>query len=252
MMNKLLFAFVAFSIVPNSMTAQEARKTIKGKVSSFANNLQGVYVINQQTEKNAQTEENGYFTIPVTEGDTLIFSSIRFKARKIAIKSADFDKGLLVVRLVPMMEQLQEVQVFQYKNINAVALGIIPKGQKTYTPAERKFKTGTDYDAQFGLNTSVTLDPLFNVLSGRSAELRKNIEVERKEMLLAKIDNLYETEHFTKNLGLPEEHVKGFQFYIVENPSFVQALKAKNKTMASFLMGELAVKYKLILAQEKK
>jgi len=251
-MNKLLFAFVAFSIVPNSSSAQEIRKTIKGKVSSFANNLQGIYVINQQSEKNAQTEENGYFTIPVTEGDTLVFSSIRFKARKIAIQSADFDKGLLIVRLDPMMEQLQEVQIFQYKNINAVALGIIPKGQKTYTPAERKFRTGMGYDAQIGLNTSVTLDPLFNSLSGRAAELRKNIEVERKEMLLAKIGNLYEPEFFVQKLELPEEHVKGFQFYIVENPSFVQALKAKNKTMATFLMGELAVKYKLILAEEKK
>ena len=52
--------------------------------------------------------------------------------------------------------------------------------------------------------------------------------------------------------ALAEEHVKGFQFYLVENPSFVTALKAKNKTMATFLMGELAVKYKELIAQEKK
>lgn len=250
-MNKLLFAFVAFSIVPNSTSAQEIRKTIKGKISAFANNLQGVYVINQQSEKNVLTEENGYFSIPVTAGDTLVFSSIRFKARKIGIKKEDFDNGLLIVRLEPTMEQLQEVQIFKYTNINAVSLGIIPKGQKTYTVAERRLKAGTDYDPQIGLNSSLELDPLFNAFSGRAAELRKNIAVERKEMLLAKIDNWYELEYFTQKLTIPEEHVKGFQFYIVENPSFVQAVKAKNKTMATFLMGELAVKYQLILAAEK-
>ena len=251
-MNKLLFAFVVFSIVPNATSAQEIRKTLKGKISALANNLHGVYVINQQTEKDATTEENGYFLIAAKAGDTLMFSSTNFNAKKMAVQETDFEKGLLVVRLEPTMQQLAEVEVFQYKNINAVALGIIPKGQKTYTPAERKFKTATGYDAQIGLNTSVTLDPIFNLLSGKTAELRKNIEVERKERLLAQIDYLYETDYFVKKLELPVEQVKGFQFYIVENPSFVSALKDKNKTMATFIMGELAAKYKLILEAEKK
>ena len=39
------------------------------------------------------------------------------------------------------MNQLKEVIVFQYKNINAVALGIISKNQRGYTPAERKLAT---------------------------------------------------------------------------------------------------------------
>ena len=248
-MNKFLIAFVVLSITPQSALGQ-VRRVVKGKVSAFANNLQGVYVINLQSGKDVLTEENGYFSIPVTPGDTLVFSSIRFKARKWAVAADDPDKGLLVVRLEPTMQQLDEVRVMQYKNINAEALGIIPKGQKKYTPAGRKLRTATGYDAQIGLNTTATLDPVFNLLSGRTAELRKNIGVEHKERLLDKLDAWYEPAYFVEKLGLPEYHVKGFQFYIVENPSFAKAMNNHNKTMATFLMGELAVKYKEILACE--
>lgn len=252
-MNKFLFAFVAFSIVPNKIEAQETdtRKPVKGKISAYANSLQGIYIVNLQTEKNTVTEVNGYFSIPVAVGDTLMFSSTQFKAKKVAVQESD-PQDLLLVKLEPVMNQLDEVMVFQYKNINAVDLGIIPKGQKSYTPAERKFKTATGYDAQFGLDTKVTLDPVFNLLSGRTAELRKNIEVEKKEHRLGKIENWYGADYFTGKLKIPEEHLKGFQYYIVENPRFVSALNANNKTLATFLMGELAVKYLQILVDEKK
>ena len=249
-MNKFLFVFVAFSVVPNKAHAQEIRKIIKGKVSSYANNLEGIYIVNMKTEKNAVTAANGYFAIPAAAGDTLMFSSTQFKGRRIAVENDDQD--LLLVKLEPVMNELQEVKIFQYKDINAVAMGIIPKGQKSYTPAERKLKMATGYDAQIGLNTQITLDPVFNLLSGKAAELRKNVLVEKKEFLLAKIENWFEAAYFTQRLKIPEVHVKGFQYYIVENPRFVASVNEKNKTMATFIMGELAVQYLQILDAEKK
>ena len=249
-MNRFLVVFVAFSFVPNRIEAQETRKNIKGKVLASANNLEGIYIVNIKTEKTVVTEANGYFTIPAAVGDTLMFSSTQFKARKIAIEEGHPE--LLIVKLEPVMNELQEVTVFQYKDINAVALGIIPKGQKTYTPAERKFKAATDYDAQIGLDTKISLDPLFNSLSGRTAELRKNVEVEKKEFLLIKLGNWYDVEYFTEKLKIPLEYIKGFQYYIVENLRFVASVNEKNKTMATFIMGELAAQYLQILVDEKK
>lgn len=234
------------------MAQEDTRKTIKGKATAYANSTEGIDVINMQTEKNTITEASGYFSIPVQVGDTLVFSSTQFKARKVAISETDINNDLLLVKLEPIMNKLDEVQVFQYKNINAVALGIISKDQKTYTPAERRYKTAMGYDAQIGLNTSLTIDPLFNLLSGRAAELRKNLLIEKKEMLLDKIDYLFERDYFVQKLKIPEEHVKGFQFYLVENDRFVASLHTKNKTMATFIMGELAVKYLEIIAVEKK
>lgn len=249
--NKFLFLFVGITLLPQKAGAQEIRKPLKGKVSAFANSLSGILVINMQSEQDAHTQENGYFDIAVKPGDTLMFSSTQFKAKKVPVTAAKIEEEMLLVRLEPVMNHLDEVQVFQYKGIDAVSLGIIPKSTKHYTPAERKLRTATGYDAQIGLNTSVTLDPVFNLLSGRTAELLKNVVVEKKEILLAKIQARYEDEHFTKNMHIPQEHVKGFQFYLAENARFATAFNAKNYTMAAFIMSELSVQYLEILAKEQ-
>ena len=82
--------------------------------------------------------------------------------------------------------------------------------------------------------------------------LKKEMIVESKEMLLEQIENKYEKEYFITKLKIPEEYVKGFQFYLVENNRFVTTMNSKNNTMTIFLMGELAAKYLEIIASEKK
>lgn len=252
-MNKLLRIILILTALPFCMVAQQTeRKILKGKVTATVSNLEGIYVINLNSEKSTTTERSGYFNIPVTVGDSLMLSSIQFKGIKVVITELDLKKELFFVKMHPLMTQLEEVTVFQYKNINAVALGIIPKGQKSYTPAERRLRTATGLDARIGLNTSITIDPLLNLLSGRTAELLKNIEVERKEFLLQKIQNQFEKDYFISKLKIPEEYVKGFQYYIVENDRFVTLMNSKNNTMTTFFMGELAVAYLEIITREKK
>jgi len=65
-----------------------------------------------------------------------------------------------------------------------------------------------------------------------------------------KIERWYEEKYFTETLKIPQEYVKGFLFYIVEDSKFVEVVNAKNKTMATFVMNELATKY-LELLKEK-
>ena len=118
------------------------------------NNLESIYVVNLQSENGTMTESGGYFSIPVKVGDTLMLSSIQFKGKKITITETDLSKELVFIKMQPLMIALAEVKVFQFKKINAVALGIIPKGQKTYTPAERKYNTATN--TYLNLNLDVT------------------------------------------------------------------------------------------------
>jgi len=251
-MNKILLTFLIINLLPKTLQAQQtACKSLNGKVTADANDLAEIYVLNLKTQIATKTQDGGYFSINAQVGDTIMLSSIHFKAKRIGVSKEDLDKELLFIKLQPIMHQLEEVTVFQYKNINAVALGIIPKGTKSYTPAERKLRTATGLDAQIGLNTSVTLDPLFNMLSGRTAMLKKELIVETKETNMQRIENMFEKEYFIEKLKIPEEYVKGFRFYLVENDRFVSVLNSKNKAMATFMMGELAVKYLDIIACEK-
>lgn len=225
-----------------------ASKKINGKVTADYNDLESIYIVNLKTEKSTLTERGGYFSINASVGDTIMFTAVQFKSLKIILKEEDFNKELLFVKMETFIRVLDEVKINEYKDINAVSLGIISSKTKHYTPAERKLKTASDSDAQIGTNTSIGLDPILNWMSGRTTMLKKEVEVEKKELMLTKIQNLYEAEYFVETLKIPEDFVKGFQYYIVEDAKFVEALKAKNKTMATFIMNELAVTYKDLIA----
>lgn len=225
-----------------------APKKINGKVTADYNDLESIYIVNLKTEKSTLTERGGYFSINASVGDTIMFTAVQFKSVKIALKEEDFNKELLFVKMETFIRVLDEVKINEYKDINAVSLGIISSKTKHYTPAERKLKTASNSDAQIGTNTSIGLDPILNWMSGRTTMLKKEVEVEKKELMLTKIQNLYESEYFVETLKIPEDFVKGFQYYIVEDAKFVEALKAKNKTMATFIMNELAVTYKELIA----
>jgi hypothetical protein len=81
------------------------------------------------------------------------------------------------------------------------------------------------------------------MISGRTAMLKKEIEVEKKYNLLAKIDALFEEEYYINTLKIPGDYIKGFQFYCIEDEKLATALQSKNKTMTMFLIVPLAEKY---------
>ena len=216
---------------------------IKGKVVSTSSSLEGIHILNLNKGIGIATDNRGYFTIRVAIGDTLQFSAIHLIATKHIIEKDDFGENLLFVEMKSKLNELEEVTIVQYKNINAVSLGIIPKNQKTYTPAERKLKAASDLDGLYGTNTKIGLDPLLNWISGRTRMLKKEVEVEKNEFLIDATSDYYQKEYFTDVLKIPEDYVDGFLFYIVENSRFVMAMKDKNKTMATFILSELAVEY---------
>ncbi|MFN3968010.1 hypothetical protein [Flavobacterium sp.] len=247
----LLLLTVNVTIAQNSLV-----KSIKGKVASESVDLDGIYIINLKSDIATATEKEGYFSLKVSVGDTLMFSAIQIKGKKIVVSQEDFDKDLFLVKLEPMINRLDEIIVKQYKNINAVSLGIISPNTKHYTPAERKLKTASGVDVagntDGSMGGSVGLDPLFNWMSGRSTMLKKELEVERKETLLQKIENQFSIDYFVKKLKIPEEYVKGFWYFVVEDSKFVSAMTVKNKTMATFVLAELATKYIDLLKAEDK
>lgn len=232
------------------------QNTFNGKIIANTGDVEGVYVVNTRTEVMAITNVSGDFSIEAKVGDTLVFSSIQFKEMRIVITEENFSDLNFTVKLNPVIHQLQEVIIKRYDNINSVALGIIPGGQKSYTQAERRLQTATGLNATASAGSmaggSVSVDPLLNFLSGRTAMLKKELAVEKKETFMKILENMFTLDHFVNRLKIPLEYVKGFEYYAVENDKFTAILNSKNKTSTEFLLGELAVKYKEILAIENK
>jgi hypothetical protein len=237
--------YISLFLITVTAVAQE-RKPLKGKVISDFDALDGIYVINKTDEATVVTARGGYFTINAQPNDTLVFSAIQFEAKDVALSEKDFGGDLLFVPLKVHTRDLEELVINDYKHINSESLGLVPKGQKQYTPAERKLATASKWKMN-----PMGLDPVINMLSGRTAMLKKAAETEKKELLIERISYLYSDEDIVAMFKVPQEYVKGFVFYVVENNYFVKALNSQNESMVEFLLNGLAGKYLELIADEK-
>jgi hypothetical protein len=239
----LLFSVFLFNLSGFSQTL------LKGKVISDASTLEGIHIINLTNKEVVLTEQGGFFSILAKANDTLMFSAMQVKGVQVVLKQTDFSENLYFMRLKAQITALDEVYIKNYPEINAVSLGIIPKGTKSYTPAQRRLRTATNAEGSGG--GAVGVDPLINWISGRTAMLKKEVEVESKERLLVRLSILYEEVFFIETLKIPSEYIKGFQIFALDEPRLVASLKSKNTTLTTFILGELAEKYKSMTFPEK-
>jgi hypothetical protein len=250
-----LLCFIVFWCTTQLFAQGNVAVECHGKVNADMTNLEGIYVINLKTENAAITDREGYFAIKAVVGDTLLLSSVQFKSTKKVLTPEDAKNTLFFVKMKPIMNELKEVIVRRYPNISAEAMGIIPYGQKKYTPAERKYYTATDLNAHASIGGlsggSISADPLLNFLSGRTAMLKKELEVEKKETFIVQLESLFDQHHYVNILHIPSIYVKGFQYFAVENPKFTRVLETKNRTSIEFLLGELATQYLEIIVPKK-
>jgi len=224
----LFLFFGTFSLWSQDRT----EKLLQGIIAADDALLSGIEVVNLGNEKVTLTNSKGEFSILAKADDILVFSSKSLEMRRVLIDDDDIKSGTITVNMYPKINELNEVIV---KKSPIEGVSIIP-GQKQYTPAERKLHTATT-----GL-----LDAPINWMSGRTAMLKKEVAVERKERLLDKIGILYEDKYYIETLKIPEIYIDDFQRYIIEDKEFTAALKVKNRTMMLFLISKLAVNYNAI------
>ncbi|AWM14065.1 hypothetical protein NHF50_09385 [Flavobacterium sp. NRK F10] len=232
----LLLFLVQFSFAQHNFI-------LKGKIVSQSYQLEGINVVNQTQDIGVATQRGGYFTIEAKVNDTIIFSAINLRGTMHVVTEEDQTKELLFVPMEALVNQLNEVVLTEYKSITTESLGIIPKGMRSYTPAERKLKQATGGDNQYGLNSSVSFDAILNGISGRTRMLKKELEVEKREMLLENVKLDYSEEYLTKNLNIPGELVEGFLYYLIEDREFVAAYRSDNKTMCEFVLNKVASRF---------
>jgi hypothetical protein len=224
-----------------SLFAQE-RQPLNGKVTSDFDDLDGIYVINKTSDATVVTTRGGYFTINAQPCDTLVFSAIQFTATAIRVEEQGFGDSMLFVPLEKFNRELDELVIIDYSYINSESLGLVPEGQKRYTPAERRVAT-----ASSGRMNPLGLDPIFNAFSGRTKMLKNAAEIEKKENLMEKIGYLYTEDDIIAKLKVPADYVRGFIYYAVENKRFVKAMDEKDNGMAKFMLSAMAEKYVRLL-----
>ena len=228
-----------------------AEKVINGTIICDSNLVEGVHVLNLVNEKSTVTDRNGHFSIVAKQGDLLVFSAVHLNYWRKSIKENDFKTGFLEVIMTPKEVKLNEVVLTEYTKINAQELGIINYKPKAYTPAERKLRPTkiTQMDLIGLMGFRLPLDPLLYWATGRTKMLKNDLKIEKKELLLRKLDDWNDNEFYVNQLKIPKEFVDGFKYYIIYDDELMSYLQSNNKIQGNFRISKLATDF-LIYMEE--
>lgn len=229
------------------ITAQGSdEKWVKGQITSDAIPLEGVNITNTLNKISVVSDKYGAFSVLAKEGDVLAFSAVNCEPLRKFISKQEFNSGSIIVNMTTRNIELDEVVINKHPEISAENMGIIPRDQIKLTPAERRLQTAGDFKPIHLLGLLgglLAVDPILNAINGRTKMLKKEVTVEKKEFLMAKLEVLFEDKYYIEKLKIPEEEIRGFQYYCVEDADFVSSLKDKNKSMCMFLIVGLAFNY---------
>ncbi|QYJ68586.1 hypothetical protein [Flavobacterium litorale] len=243
-MNRQLLLYIL--LFPIITWAQE-RVLLQGRVMVNENAISNIYVINTTAGEETRSAIGGSFSIAAQPGDRLVFYSPTIITREFILREEAFSESPFVVTVTPQAYELNEVVIDKYGAIDEESLGLVPKNQKRYTPAERRLKTAGDFNPTIfigAIGGAMSLDPIINAISGRTKMLKKELKTERKDRLLVLAENLFDNEQqIATAYNIPKEYVKGFLYHSIEDRDFAQALNDRNDAQAKFLLNILAEKY---------
>jgi len=227
-----------------STFAQE-RGEIRGRVSQKDSLLENVVLRNVTTKRATVTDSNGYFSLKASVGDTLLFSRIGLVDLIKKLNNADFETKLLEIKMKELINELQEVNIQNTPEINAVSLGIIPKKIKTLTTNERRLQTAGDFKwiHLLGiLGGNLQIDPILNAINGRTKQLKRNILIEHKLKNIAVLEGY--TTYLQEVLNLTKKEAQRIISLAGEEESVQQVIDSNNPDRIKFYLLDTWIKYK--------
>lgn len=234
MTKNLLVLFIC--LVFNTIYCQEI-DLVRGFVTFNNVPLEKVNVINISNNKYAITDIKGIFYLNAKADDSLQFTFIGYQTiTKVLTHNDIFSKNLLIV-MKTNSTKLDEVVITNNSKITAFSLGIIQKKITPLSTNERRLKTAGDFKPIHLLNLlggSLPLDPILNSLNGKTKNLKKNIEIEKKEASRTYLKLNYE-EYIKTTLKLKNnDDLNRFYYFVVDRKDLLENIIAKNDLLIKF------------------
>lgn len=239
------YLLIVLFLVSTFSFSQTKEKLIKGRIISGPVTVENVEVINVANQRMVITNSKGEFEIWAKTNDLLLFSNSNYEDSRKRLWEEEYNSGKIEIKIVPIVTELEEVVVTQTDEI-----GNEYKAAKQYTPAERKLVTGATPIRQIQ-GIGISNDAIINAISGKTKMMKKQVSVEKKEMALIRIDEMYDDSYFTDQLKIEKDYVDGFKYYVVNDEEFLETLKTENKRALDKIFFNLSAEYKEVLAGEK-
>ena len=242
--NIIIFFFLAGSLQAYSQKSGILHGLVKNRDSVVEN----VVVRNISNDRLTTTDSDGIFSLPVKQGDTLVFSHMSLRDLIVFIEEDDLNSDPLLLRMVEVENELDEVVLKDYSEINAVSLGIIPKKIERPSLNERRLRTAGDFKwiHLLGiLGGSLQIDPILNAINGRTKKLKRNIKIEKKIENINFLKDNY-SEYMIVTMGLSDQEIGQLVSFAVEDVNLQKLINDKNDARIKFFLHDAWIKFKKV------
>ena len=200
------------------------RVSLHGQVVNDSAKIEAGIVFNINSKSGTTINSQGVFSILAKVNDTLLFSSLAFKSKKIGLSKSHFSTPFLRVKLEILTKQLLEVVVYAKKNIRPIEGGSQAIVDRYYFDNEKSsLKNSTmppDGTLENGMDFVRMYRDILKILKINNPERRDFISPKNfTEMIMNKIWYTF----FTNTLQLKDDEI-GLFLIFCENDSKSKAL----------------------------
>ncbi len=261
-----LLLAILFSI---SIYSQE-EVLLKGIIKAESLEESSIHIINLTQRSGTVNNSSGEFQIKVQVNDTLVFSSVQFKKKKIRVTSEIYNKAFIEVVLIEEINDLGEMKISDIAltgNINTDLSSFevvrdLPYNINFGDVKNARFEADIN-DAQSipenlafqqnqiikpgGPGASVNLLAVAGVISnllGLKKDSAKPFYAGKSISAKDQLRKLYDDDFFKSTLGIKEDSIDDFLYFVDENGLDAQMLRKENGLVLMEFLLEKSKLYK--------
>jgi len=217
---------------------------LNGVVFNKLNGIQDVHIKNISNDQYTITDENGFFKISSSIGDSLEISHISMRDLIIVLKETDLNRKPFIIEMNSSNLELDEVTITSKPKISTLSLGIT-SNEVILTPTERRLHTAGDFKPIHLLailGGSLKIDPIINKISGKTKKIKKHIQIDQRKSNITFLKTNYYN-YMLDDLKIKEEDIDRFLYYIVEETKIQSLLDDNNEDKLRFFIFEWWLKF---------
>ena len=229
-MNRIIYITILFFSVLGFS------QSISGKVEAEEGlSIGNVLVINIKTNEKVNTDENGKFTISAKLQDEIRFVKKGYDRVSHIVKSADFDKHILL-KMRETETVIKEVVIIPKSKIDRLKKDI-------EVPTVKKGTESKPKPAKWKDVLALDIDAFEELITGNARRKKTRYKYEEMQADVLQVKEFLGEEYFIEN-KIPSERIHEFlEFSIIEKPEIKKHMKAGNQTQIMMILEKLFLIY---------
>lgn len=227
------------------------RKTVHGRIVNDSIKLENVVVFNVNSKTGILIGSNGFFSILAKVNDTLVFSSLTFKSKKIVLSEREISAPILRVKLDAFTNLLGEVIVPPKKIIKPLSTNTQAIVDKPYFDDEKSSPKNrtmpSDGTIENGTNFVRLYKDVIKILRKNNPEI---IDFTQNKSFTEVVLKRIGYDFFSNTLLLNDDEIRLFLIFCENDPKSKTLLRPENEFQLIDFLVTKNKEYKKITAFE--